>query len=430
MASLEATLPTSEVDSPEAVASPIQCMEVPAETPKESVAPTKLSDRLTCCLVVGMAGSGKTTLMQRINHYAVEQVEAEKREKAEERAAAAASGGGGGSGGGDVGDDPAEDAVLDAPTYYVNMDPGVTQVPFAAGIDIRDTVDYKQVMKQYNLGPNGGILTSLNLFATRFDQVLDILEKRAAKGTLKHVFFDTPGQIEVFTWSASGMIITETLAVKFPTVLLYVVDTPRTTNPTTFMSNMLYACSMLYKTNLPLVLVFSKTDVQSAEFAMEWMADFEKFQEALDAQREQSYMSSLNRSMGLVLDEFYANLRAVAVSSATGEGLPELMKAIADAAEEYEECYLPELQRRKAVQEARHKKEQEAEMQKLMKDVSIDKEQQRQQAQRKQHQQQQQQQQQQEQAAPAAASLETASGATARGGGAEKETEGRGVESK
>lgn len=26
-------------------------------------------------------------------------------------------------------------------------------------------------MKQYGLGPNGGILTSLNLFATRFDQV-------------------------------------------------------------------------------------------------------------------------------------------------------------------------------------------------------------------------------------------------------------------
>ena len=33
-------------------------------------------------------------------------------------------------------------------------------------------VNYKNVMKEYNLGPNGGILTSLNLFATRFDQVL------------------------------------------------------------------------------------------------------------------------------------------------------------------------------------------------------------------------------------------------------------------
>ena len=51
-------------------------------------------------------------------------------------------------------------------------------------------------MKQYGLGPNGGIMTSLNLFATRFDQVLSILEKRSAEG-LKHIFMDTPGQIEV-----------------------------------------------------------------------------------------------------------------------------------------------------------------------------------------------------------------------------------------
>lgn len=145
--------------------------------------------RPTACLVVGMAGCGKTTLMQRINHYCLER----------DAKAAASTGGGGDSGSG---------AETVESTYYVNLDPAVTQVPFAAGIDIRDTVDYKQVMKQYNLGPNGGIMTSLNLFATRFDQVLDILEKRAAQG-LKHVLFDTPGQIEVFTWSASGMIITE-----------------------------------------------------------------------------------------------------------------------------------------------------------------------------------------------------------------------------
>ncbi len=32
-------------------------------------------------------------------------------------------------------------------------------------------VNYKNVMKEYSLGPNGGILTSLNLFTTKFDQV-------------------------------------------------------------------------------------------------------------------------------------------------------------------------------------------------------------------------------------------------------------------
>ena len=46
---------------------------------------------------------------------------------------------------------------------------------------------------------------------------------------------DTPGQIEVFTWSASGQIIMETLASSFPTVLVYVIDTPRCVSPVTFM---------------------------------------------------------------------------------------------------------------------------------------------------------------------------------------------------
>lgn len=83
----------------------------------------------------------------------------------------------------------------------------------------------------------------------------------------------------MFTWSASGAIITEALASSFPTVLCYVVDTPRTTSPTTFMSNMLYACSILYKTRLPIVLTFNKVDVAPHEFAKEWMTDFENFQE-------------------------------------------------------------------------------------------------------------------------------------------------------
>lgn len=33
--------------------------------------------------------------------------------------------------------------------------------------------------QRYNLGPNGGILTALNLFTTKFDQVLELVEKRA-----------------------------------------------------------------------------------------------------------------------------------------------------------------------------------------------------------------------------------------------------------
>ena len=65
--------------------------------------------------------------------------------------------------------------------YVVNLDPVVYEVPYPTNIDIRDTVKYKEVMKKYALGPNGGIMTSLNLFSMRFDQVLNYIEKRASE---------------------------------------------------------------------------------------------------------------------------------------------------------------------------------------------------------------------------------------------------------
>uniref|UniRef100_A0A672FQM6 GPN-loop GTPase n=1 Tax=Salarias fasciatus TaxID=181472 RepID=A0A672FQM6_SALFA len=216
------------------------------------------------------------------------------------------------------------------PPYVINLDPAVHSVPFPANIDIRDTVNYKQVMQQYGLGPNGGIVTALNLFATRFDQVMQFLEKKQQNH--RFVLIDTPGQIEVFTWSASGTIITEALASSFPCVVLYVMDTSRSVSPVTFMSNMLYACSILYKTKLPFIVVMNKTDIIDHRFAVDWMQDFEVFQDALN--QETSYVSNLTRSMSLVLDQFYADLRVVGVSAVTGSGLDELLVQVEDAAAE------------------------------------------------------------------------------------------------
>ena len=65
---------------------------------------------------------------------------------------------------------------------------------------------------------------------------MDFVEKRATQG-LEYFLIDTPGQMEIFTWSASGSIITETLATAFPTVIVYVMDTPRNQSSATFMSN-------------------------------------------------------------------------------------------------------------------------------------------------------------------------------------------------
>ena len=152
---------------------------------------------------------------------------------------------------------------------------------------------------------------------------------------------DTPGQIEVFTWSASGTIISETLASLYPTVLLYILDTTKCTQPVTFMSNMLYACSILYKTKLPIVLVFNKTDETPHDGILEWMNDLESFQRALS--QDASFMASFTHSMSLVLEEFYAHLSVVGVSAQTGYGFDTLLKAMETARAEYASGYGAEL---------------------------------------------------------------------------------------
>ena len=69
---------------------------------------------------------------------------------------------------------------------------------------------------------------------------------------------------------------------------------------------MLQACSILYKSKLPMLLVFNKTDVSRHEFALDWMADFETFHVALQA--DSSYASTLSKSLSLVCSSTKAHL--------------------------------------------------------------------------------------------------------------------------
>lgn len=313
---------------------------------------------MSCCLFVHLRqlypneyrGSGKTTFMQRINAHLHSK---------------------------------------NQPPYVLNLDPAVLSVPFEANIDIRDSINYKEVMKQYHLGPNGGILTSLNLFATKVDQILSLMEKRSKPSPdmktrpPRHFLIDTPGQIEVFVWSASGSILLESLASSFPTVIAYIIDTPRTSSTSTFMSNMLYACSILYKTKLPMILVFNKTDVQDADFAKEWMTDFEKFQEALRKEEERGafggegfgggsgYMSSLLNSMSLMLEEFYSHLSMVAVSSTTGDGVDDFFEAVEAKRLEFNRDYKPELEKRRKQRAETKVASKEQELTKVMQDLNM-----------------------------------------------------------
>ena len=244
-------------------------------------------------IILGMAGSGKTTFVQKLEE---------------------------------------EIANMDKESYIINLDPAVLDTLYEPNLDIRDTVKYKEVMLSNNLGPNGAILTCLNLFSTNIDKVISILE---SKKDLDFVVMDTPGQLEVFSWSASGKLISDSFSLIFPSILIYIIDLPRCSNPNTFSSNMLYALSIMYKMKLPLLIAFNKSDIAKDTKVIEWMDDYESLQNVL--KKQDDYMSTFSSSLSLLLAEFYKTIKYVKVSAKTGEGFNELIKKCEEIKIKYKE---------------------------------------------------------------------------------------------
>lgn len=139
-----------------------------------------------------------------------------------------------------------------------------------------------------------------------------------------------------------------------------------------------------------MILVFNKTDVHDAEFAKEWMTDFETFQAALRAEEDGSsgvsgleagglggqaggtgYMGSLLHSMSLVLEEFYKHLKVVGVSSMTGAGVDDFFAAVQDKKEEFMREYQPELDRKRAERAQLSEKSREKELGRLLADLNV-----------------------------------------------------------
>ncbi|KAL0232299.1 hypothetical protein PCE1_002641 [Barthelona sp. PCE] len=297
----------------------------------ETIPTIPVEKKPTVVITIGMAGSGKSTFSQRMQKYTFDN---------------------------------------QINSYYINLDPAVVDLGFEPNLDIRDTLDYKKIMTEYKLGPNGAIMTCLNLFATQLEEVLTFIDKRAEE--LEYVFIDTPGQIEMFTWSASGQIIAELFSGSYPTVAAFIVDSVRCRSPITFSSCLFYASSILYRMNLPLLLAFNKSDLQDSKMLLEWMQNPFAFWEALD--KTDSYMGVFARSQSLLLEAFYENIPTATMSSITGAGVDSVFQAFDAQREVFIKDYLPAIQEKQdKIKQARDRKEKtriQLEIEKISKDMS------------------------------------------------------------
>ena len=138
----------------------------------------------------------------------------------------------------------------------LNLDPGVLTMPYTPDIDIRDFVDLGRLMEEYSLGPNGALLMAADLIADEASEIGEELESLQSD----IVLVDTPGQMELFAFRASGPYIVNELS-KGPKALIYLFDSVFSSNPLNYVSNLFLSAAVYNRFFISQVYVLSKCDL-------------------------------------------------------------------------------------------------------------------------------------------------------------------------
>ena len=206
----------------------------------------------------------------------------------------------------------------------LNLDPGVENLPYTCDVDVRDHVDYVSIMKQYSLGPNGALIMTNDLIASKIDDIQNEINHINPD----YLIVDTPGQIELFAYRSSGRFLVENISSEEKTNI-FLFDGALITSPVNFVSIALLATSIRLRLNLPTINVLTKTDLIGIKLKniLQWTTNLSTLENAISNEADgETYTLSTNILRGLNLDGFTQEL--LPISNVTGEGLINLESAL------------------------------------------------------------------------------------------------------
>ena len=205
----------------------------------------------------------------------------------------------------------------------LNLDPGVESLPYRPDVDVRDYVDIVQIMKQYDLGPNGSMIMANDLIASKIDDI----QNEIHGVNPDYLIVDTPGQIELFAYRASGPFFIQNIdACEKTNIFLY--DGTMIVSPSNFISISLLATSIKLRLGLPTINVMTKTDLipDKIDQVLKWSSDPISLEEELKTLEGETYSLATDILRTLNIGEFAGDL--IPISNLTGEGMVNLQAAL------------------------------------------------------------------------------------------------------
>jgi GTPase SAR1 family protein len=168
----------------------------------------------------------------------------------------------------------------------VNLDSAALTLPYDPEVDIREYFRSEDLMEKYGLGPNGALLLAADLIATEIYSIRAEIESFNPD----YVIVDTPGQIELFAFRASGPYVVSEISTE-QKVVVYLFDATFSAKPLNYVSNIFLATAVYTRLLTPQVYILSKTDLASPNAIkriMKWNTHVESLEEALKREAKET----------------------------------------------------------------------------------------------------------------------------------------------
>ncbi len=190
----------------------------------------------------------------------------------------------------------------------VNLDPGVRIVPYVPDIDIRDFIVLEEVMEEYGLGPNGGMILASDLMVNYLDDLRHEIDEYNADWVL----VDTAGQLELFAFRETGPLIASSLGFgDIQKSVSFLFDSNLVLRPNGFISTLLLAASVQFRfRKISQINVLSKMDLlddDQIDMIINWSQDFKALEEST-SERE----GGLIRELSMNLSEVFIQMGSTA----------------------------------------------------------------------------------------------------------------------
>lgn len=192
----------------------------------------------------------------------------------------------------------------------INLDPANDNLPYECAVNIEDLVKLEDVMSQYDLGPNGGLIYCMDYLEKNIDWLQDKL-----RPLLKdhYLLFDFPGQVELFTLHSNAKNVILEMANKwdFRLTAIHLVDAHLCSDPGKYVSALLISLSTMLHLELPHINVLSKIDLieqyGKLAFNLDFYTDVQDLsyiQDTLDKDPRSAKYRKLTRELCEVVEDF------------------------------------------------------------------------------------------------------------------------------